>query len=275
LDCVLTGRLRLREVPGFFDYRPTPGVAPAREWHLNFAETELFFAYGGALFAQDEMQVAEHPVLASVRQRLRTLARGNGLYEPRTRSGEGAPTPVLVQGVERRIAVATDANAAERRPHGLYGNRFASAPREAIIRATARIEPPTLSNVLALAAPAYGSGAYSRHEIDDALCSAYSGYRAAAVQAEETAPGAGRPIVHTGNWGCGAFGGNTELMYLVQLIAAEWAEVEEIIFHAPRAQVFAAAVAKFAQLQVGRSDHASALQFLLAQNYRWGVSDGN
>src|SRR5262245_34459218 len=38
-----------------FEYEPTP---PGRlvEWYLNFADRELFYAYGGPLFAQDEMQ---------------------------------------------------------------------------------------------------------------------------------------------------------------------------------------------------------------------------
>jgi len=37
------------------------------EWHVNFADPSLFVAYGGGLFAQDEIQNAEHPILPSVR----------------------------------------------------------------------------------------------------------------------------------------------------------------------------------------------------------------
>jgi hypothetical protein len=271
---VLADDLRVREEPTFFEYGPAPGAPSSREWYLNFADTELFFAYGGALFAQDEIQVAEHPVLASVREKLRALAPGGGACEPRTRDARGVATPVLVQGVERRIAVATDADAAAGRPLGLYGNRFATAPRTTIVRATSRIEQPTLSNILALAAPAYGSGAYSRETIDDALCAAFTGFRAAAIQAEEADRG-GDIVVHTGNWGCGAFGGNAELMYLVQMVAAAWAGVGEIVFHAPRTAEFAMARTKFADLVSRCADHAGALQFLHAQRYRWGVSDGN
>ena len=40
------------------------------DWYLNFAHYDLFCAYGGALFAQDEMQVVEHPALASLRHAL-------------------------------------------------------------------------------------------------------------------------------------------------------------------------------------------------------------
>jgi len=38
-------------------------------------------------------------------------------------------------------------------------------------------------------------------------------------------------IIHTGNWGTGAFGGHKVLMALVQLIAAHQARVDKIIFH--------------------------------------------
>src|ERR1041384_6088734 len=39
-------------------------------WHANYADKHLFGFHAGPLFAQDEMQVAEHPVLASVRDAL-------------------------------------------------------------------------------------------------------------------------------------------------------------------------------------------------------------
>ena len=48
------------------------------EWHLNFSHENLFVAYGGPLFAQDEIQVAEHPVLACLKESLmRQLGDGN------------------------------------------------------------------------------------------------------------------------------------------------------------------------------------------------------
>jgi hypothetical protein len=82
---------------GYYDYRPVldPGVGV--EWHVNFADPNLFYAYGSALFAQDEIQVAEHPVLGSLREAL--VAEGR----PATTIANGRPTPVLVLGAERRL----------------------------------------------------------------------------------------------------------------------------------------------------------------------------
>jgi hypothetical protein len=43
---------------------------PVVSWYKNFAHSHLFIAYAGGLYAQDEMQVAEHPILASLREAL-------------------------------------------------------------------------------------------------------------------------------------------------------------------------------------------------------------
>lgn len=75
-------------IPGFFDYRPVIGGSDALDWHVNFADPHLFIAYAGSLFAQDEMQVAEHPGLAAL-----TQALGAAGVETRTDAPDG-PTPL-------------------------------------------------------------------------------------------------------------------------------------------------------------------------------------
>src|SRR5262245_38178736 len=154
-----------------FGYEPTPTGAKVVEWYLNFAHWDLFCSYGGGLFAQDEMQVAEHPALGSLREALLAL------NIPPFTVDINEPTPILIQGAERRVAVATDDNAAEGRPGGLYGNRFAAASAEAIERACRVIEPPTVTNVIAMEAPV-GSGVYSQDEIVFVLRTACTGFSA-------------------------------------------------------------------------------------------------
>jgi hypothetical protein len=73
----------------------------------------------------------------------------------------GRPTPVLVADVARRCRIATDPNLREGRPEGLYGNAFACASEDSVRRAATRIDPPTLSNIIAIAAQT-GSGRYTR-----------------------------------------------------------------------------------------------------------------
>ena len=260
--------------PGFFDYAPVADQADAVEWHVNFADSDLFFGYGSGLFAQDEMQVAEHPALASLRELL--IARGVRC----STMEQGEPTPVLVTGAPRRCRVATDRNAEEGRPYGLYGNAFASASPATIERATTRIDPPTITNLIAIAAPSHGSGPYRAGEIAHVLVTAFTGFRAAVIESGGTLDRSGPVVVHTGFWGCGAFGGDRVLMSLLQMLAAATAGVDQIVFHTgdPSGDApFSKAKQVYDQL---RGDGASALTNDLIQGvqelgFRWGRSDGN
>lgn len=96
---------------GFFSY---PSSTEGRiEWHVNFAHEDIFGFYGGPLFAQDEMQVAEHPILGCLREAI--LSQDIAC----TTVQDGRATPILITGIERRCEVATDRNASLGRPHGL------------------------------------------------------------------------------------------------------------------------------------------------------------
>src|SRR2546427_2700180 len=78
------------------------GDGDALEWYVNFADPHLFVAYGSALFAQDEMQVAEHPALGALKEALDAQGHDAVTVE------NGRLTPVLVMGAERRCRVTTD-----------------------------------------------------------------------------------------------------------------------------------------------------------------------
>lgn len=220
---IASAEARLHHYPGFYEYAaPTDGGI---EWHVNFADDELFHFYPGHLFAQDEMQVVEHPALGALLEGL----RARGLNAVTVEGGQ--PTPVLVRGVERRCRVATNPDASAGRPNGLYGNEFASATEAAIRRATTRIDPPSATNLIAIAALRNGRGAYTKSEIEHSLRTAHSGFRAAVLESKHAQPGRAPVVVHTGWWGCGAFGGNRVLMAALQLLAAESAGVDRLAFH--------------------------------------------
>lgn len=253
---------------GFYDYRPDLTEEAAVEWHVNFADPNLFFAYGGPLFAQDEIQVAEHPILASLREALQREGAAARTVE------RGRPTPVLVTGAERRCHVATNADAAEGRPRGLYGNEFGRASVAAVRRATRRIEPPTSTNLVAMAAPSGGTGAYTVEEIRYVLTTAFTGFRAAAQES------AGAPVaVHTGFWGCGAFGGNRVLMTMLQGLAAQAAGVDRLVVHAPGAEGAAPLRAALRAIREELSGLPPGVRVLVdriaAMGLEWGESDGN
>lgn len=263
---------RLDSRPDVYDYEPCLGQA-GLEWHVNFADPYLFVAYSGQLLAQDELQVLEHPVLGALKESLRAAG-----IEATTVSLEEGPTPVLVMGAERRCALATNPDASEGRPEGLYGNAFQRASQEAVVRATRVIEPPTVSNVLAMAAPGGGYGKYSEEDIVDVLRTAQAGFHAARLKSVATLGENSAVAVHTGFWGCGAFGGNRVLMAMLQLIAAEMAGLDRLVFHAfneSGVDALGQATRLMGSELDATMDAADLIAALVGMSFEWGVSDGN
>jgi hypothetical protein len=115
---------------GFFTYADE-STDMVTHWHVNFANFDVFSYYAGPLLAQDELQVLEHPGLASVRHAIE--ARG----ESTLCMDQDEPFPILVSGVERRGAF--DTGPGPGRPQGLYGNNFARADQAVVLSATERL----------------------------------------------------------------------------------------------------------------------------------------
>lgn len=193
--------------PEYYDYTDTDG------WYVNFADPTLFGFYETDLMAQDEVQVLEHCVLASVRARLGGLAR--------TVDG-GRATPWLFSGVERFCRVAA------------YGNSFCKMTD--VDGLVTVLDPPQLVNIACMAAPRDEDGTtYTESDI-------YSIVRTAAVTFSAVLS-TGGTRVHTGNWGCGAFGNNPTVMVACQMLGARAAGLSQLVVHASDAFERAAEIA--------------------------------
>ncbi len=257
-----------------FEYDPTPPDSHAVEWYLNFANYDVFSAYGSPLFAQDEMQVAEHPALGSIREAL--LAAGMSAQTVEDQQ----PAPILVAGVERRCAVATEPDAAKGRPNGLYGNNFAQALETTIEQATRVLDPPTISNILAVEAPTFGFGKYTREQIQHITATAYTGFSAARAESQTLIDDQADTVIHTGFCGCGAYGGNRTLMTILQLLAAQLSGINRLVFHT----VDCMGTLKFERArkmladESARVDDPSSVSALLDRiegfGIQWGTGDG-
>jgi poly(ADP-ribose)glycohydrolase PARG len=255
---------------GYYDYRPILDPLGV-EWHVHFADPNLFYAYGSVLFAQDEIQVAEHPALASLREAL--VAEGR----PTTTIANGRPTPVLVMGAERRIHIQTDPGAASGRPSWLYGMAFARATTDAVREATTRIDPPTISNIIAMVAPHGGRGRYQREQIELVIATAYTGFRAAVLESRRAAGPDAQVAIHSGFWGCGAFGGNRVMMTLVQILAADLAGVDRLVLHVgdPSGRSHVERAMALAPDLANATSAAELIARIEALGFAWGVGDGN
>lgn len=259
---------------GHFRYEPASGNGTL-EWTMNFADADLFSGYGGPLAAQDELQVAEHPALASLREALLALDLDPWTVE------DAEPTPILVAGVERRCAIDTGPNRPEGRPSGLYGIHFDSADAAAVRRAARVLDPPTVSHILAMEAPPPGVGRYSAEEIRAVLRTAYAGFRAACLESLRLAPAVGGCAISTGFWGCGAYGGNRILMTVLQAIAGAMAGVDRLVFHTADedgARAHASAMDLLLQLlpaESGTVETEDLIEEIESLGLTWGESDGN
>jgi hypothetical protein len=260
------GATEVVSMAGYYDYAGDDrGV-----WHVNFADPQLFVAYGSALLAQDELQAAEHPVLGAIREAL--VAEGEAALTEQ----DAVATPVLVVGAERRCTVETAPDLDAGRVYGLYGNRFAAASADVIRRAIRVSSPPARTNLIAIAAPV-GSGEYTRPQLEQILVTAYSGFAAAVAETQRVWPGAAAEV-RTGFWGCGAFGGNRQVMVIMQILAARLAGVARLriyTFDAAGRASFTAGSAALDRALGEPGELSDLIERIADLDYQWGVSDGN
>jgi len=127
----------------------------------------------------------------------------------------------------------------------VYGNAFAKASERQLIQACEYLSKPQTVNLIAIEAPSHGRGNYTREQVEYILVTCYVGFKAAQILANKThalntnnqrsssrSRNSGfRTIIHTGWWGCGAYGNNRQMMILTQILAAYWAQIDELIFH--------------------------------------------
>lgn len=243
--------------------RSEPGVDT---WHVNFADPELFAFYGGPAFAQDEIQVAEHPLLASVREMLIANRDEASRLRALTREG-GEPTPMLFHDVPRWSSIDTTGPGT-----GIYGRRLHHASLADVSAATKRLDGAPTSKIVAMAAP-QGAGIYTPEQIRDVLVTATTGFAAARVESRRNA----RVRMHTGHWGTGAFGGNRVLMAACQVLAARAAAIDELVYYSLDAgglRAFAEGRAIADAVEAERTVD-EVVDLLDAHDFVWGRSDGH
>ncbi|EAR83865.2 poly (ADP-ribose) glycohydrolase (macronuclear) [Tetrahymena thermophila SB210] len=270
----LQQQMSIHDTQTSYSYLPNKSK---KQWHVNFADQHLFGFYNTNLFAQDEIQCAEHPLLSHVRSAAQYL--GNRVAPLTIENG---PTPILIKDVHR-LGFVNIMPTKENR-NGIYGNNFAKASLDYIDRMSQQIiNDKPLTNFIAMAALGYGSGTYQTYEIEFLFQTAKNSFSLA-----KELSGDMEVELHTGNWGCGAFGNNRQLIASIQLFAAHLSGIENIVYHTFDEQ----GKKGFEQgkkiyenflrdIKINNCESPNFqldqqfIMYLSKQNFQWGYSDGN
>jgi len=124
--------------------------------------------------------------------------------------------------------------------------------------------------------------------ITQILTTAYTSFMAAKIESYAAFHEKGQTdltpdvIIHTGNWGTGAFGGNKTMMAILQVTAAHLAGVHKLVywvFHDEQPVIDALGVIT-ELLRVSAVDDTGSislsryLQGVQEKRFRWGISNG-
>jgi hypothetical protein len=154
----------------------------------------------------------------------------------------------------------------------LYGNNFRTASDDEIKSAITILDPPMISNIIAMEAPKYGKGEYTRSTISKILSVAYTGFVSAKYETTSVDEKL-KTVIHTGNWGTGAYGGNKEIMAILQILAAHLAEVDTLVYHSHKSPEDYENGLKFLS-NLGEINTIKIIEAIEKQGYKWGQSDG-
>lgn len=245
-----------------YDASGTRGDHKAMHWHVNLAGNRLFSYGKGTLFNEEEVQVLEHPCLASLAMAMKD-AKNNGVkgLSTLTHEPQVGPTPILIKGAQRRCEVNT---------HRLDPEFFADASEEEIRAVSTPCKIPRITNIVALPnVPAGTSNKYTVAQIRRLFIYAYTGFRAVVLES-----GGRKPVLHFGFWGCGSdLGGNKGLTAAIQILAAGTAGIKYIHFTAGDNSAFDRSAMSHG-INVAHALHeknfADAVKYLLAVGYYWG-----
>jgi hypothetical protein len=187
--------------------------------------------------------IAEHPILASVREYLKE----SRTISPSTIDSTNLfcfakPTPVIVLNAPRQLNIVGLEH--------LYGHKFATASNKQVLDNVVKLDYskfPPLSNIIAMTAPTLGPGTYTFQELEYLLvvtCSAFiaakkiknlyeysktSGFTS--KKSEPQGKSIAQIVIHSGNWGCGPCGGNKIVSFLIQMIAANVSGIHKLVLH--------------------------------------------
>eukprot|EP00756_Hemistasia_phaeocysticola_P046868 Hpha_TRINITY_DN2070_c0_g2::TRINITY_DN2070_c0_g2_i1::g.82893::m.82893 len=122
-----------------------------------------------------------------------------------------------------------------------------------------------------MAAIGHGRGEYTEAQVRRLLSTAYTAFVGAAAMSEGK-----RCVVHSGNWGCGAFGNSVTVISAVQCLAAKLAGVE-LVYHymgPPNDKGWASGSERVVTTAMPGTPTDKAVSAIIGMRKKWGLSNG-
>lgn len=264
--------LKIQRCDDFFSYDDHDDKYK-RVWYLNYADPYLFKYYGSDLFAQDEIQTLEHPLLGSVVEYL----NANHFDYMASRTFEvGIPTPYLIEQVPHWINVQTDVVLENGEHKSLYGHNMAEASVEVFNKGVCVCKKANDDNIIAISAPQNGHGVYTSKQINQIVETLVSSFSAAVYRNQDSEGRERTTTIHSGEWGCGVFGGNKILLFASQMICASIAGVDSLILHT-KDEISVVKAQELYNFICSKhiQSAADAVTTLFTQHFEWGIVENN
>ncbi|KAL4472897.1 hypothetical protein ABPG72_020631 [Tetrahymena utriculariae] len=260
-------------------------------WYVNFSDKNLFGYYHTALFAQDEVQCCQFPILPYIKQYIQSNSKQEEGYYPVTRVGMNS-YPILILNCQCVCNINLQ-KTTQAYPNGIYGNNFSSLKSEDVnlfFTFPNKQDAKVNINLICMSALSVydQNGLTRRYTADEIVYTFETVYRAfySAVQESKSNDQNVKVVINTGNWGSGAFGNNLAFTVLVQLVAAHLAKVNCLNYYpfdengkqcySQGYQLFQNFILEQKQSNVVLSlqFQLNFIQYCLNQNFVWGTSNG-
>jgi hypothetical protein len=122
--------------------------------------------------------------------------------------------------------------------YNVYGENFKEADLQLVRNIATPLQPGSKkSNLICMNAPHQWanhlkpkSGTYKIYEIRHVFRTAYTAFLGAKMKSGKDT----KVVIHTGDWGCGKFGGSRTIMCFCQIAAARAAGIDTIYYHSNR-----------------------------------------
>ena len=217
----------------------TKAPTDTKIWQVSFASEKAFTEWGSEARSQEAAMIMEMPLL----HKASLFLDKSGITDSSLLHKNGASTiltPILFEGVPQWVSLCNGQ--------------------------MKMITWDKTSNVISMMAPYGGDGLYTEKEIIFLLLTLFAGF--GGIKRRGIKDKVPLTEIHTGNWGCGNFRNNKELIYLSQIYVADITGIDSLVFHLTDNQLMEKAIEKWKTIPDNIS-FEDAVRIFTLYGFKW------